>query len=172
MDLRTEILVEHSKTQTHKIAGWIGNDVKRFKQLLHLFLIDEYRVVQRAAWIISMVAEEHPGLVQPHIAELVERMQEPGLPGAVKRNVVRIMQFMELPEAVHGPVLNACFDFLADPQEAIAVRCFSMTVLANLSKTYPEIRQELTAILEDQLEMGASAGFRSRAKKVLAAFNK
>jgi hypothetical protein len=74
---------------------------------------------------------------------------------------------MDIPEPHHGVVMNSCFDFLADPQETIAVRCFSMSVLDNLSKIYPEIRQELVAILEDGLANEATAGFRARAKKIL-----
>ena len=98
---------------------------------------------------------------------MVQRLTEPGVPVAVKRNVVRILQNAEIHEDLHGAVMNTCFELLADPKEAIAVRCFSMTVLDNLSKSYPEIRQELIAIIEDQLEHEPTAGFRARAKKIL-----
>ena len=50
MNLREEILKEHSKTQCNKIVNWIGNSQKRFNELFELFLNDEYRVTQRAAW--------------------------------------------------------------------------------------------------------------------------
>src|SRR5205085_2212201 len=100
------------------------------------FLHDEYRVVQRAAHIISIIADVYPDLVQPHLTTIVKRMQDDGVPVAVKRNVVRILQHMDVPEELHGDVMNTCFDFVADPKESVAVRAFSMTVLANLSKTY------------------------------------
>jgi hypothetical protein len=51
-------------------------------------------------------------------------------------------------------------------KEPIAVKVFSMTVLANLSKSSPDIKKELRIAIEDQLPYG-SAGFVSRAKKVL-----
>jgi len=167
MDLRTQILQEYSKTRLAEIAQQVSGDEKRFKELMQLFLNDEYRVVQRAAWIISMIAEKQPAQVQPYLAAMTERMLVPGLPPAVRRNVVRILQFIDIPESLHGQVMNACFDFLADPNENIAVRCFSMTVLGNLATIYPEIKPELSTILEDQLEHGASAGFRSRAVKTI-----
>jgi len=167
MDLRTQILQEYSKAQLTLLAQHVSGDKKRFKALMHLLLNDEYRVVQRAAWIVSMIAERHPEMVQPYLSAMTKRMLVPGLPPAVRRNVVRILQFIDIPEALHGEVMNACFDFLADPDENIAVRCFSMTVLGNLSKIYPEIKPELVTILEDQLEYGASAGFRSRAAKTM-----
>ncbi|MCY7309163.1 MAG: hypothetical protein LH619_00155 [Chitinophagaceae bacterium] len=41
-----------------------------------------------------------------------------------------------------------------------------MTVLQNLSKLYPEIKQELKTIIEDRWEL-ETAAFHSRAKKIL-----
>jgi hypothetical protein len=167
MDLRAEILKEHSKAQSLKIAKWVGNDPQRFKQLMDIFLHDEYRVVQRAAWIVNTAGEKHPGLLLPHLAAMIKRMSDPGVHIAVKRNVVRVLQFIDIPEELHGQVMDTCFSFLADPKEAVAVRCFSMGVLANLAAQYPDIKQELKAIIEDQLQHETTAGFRSRAKKVL-----
>lgn len=167
LSLREQILREHSKAQTQKIADWIGHDEQRFQELLYLFLHDEYRVVQRAAWILSYVAARHKEIVEPYLPELVKRMTDKGVPVAVKRNVVRILQFVTIPEALHGEVMNVCFDFFEDVNETVAVRCFSMTVLANLAKHYPEIKREIKAVIENALENGASAGFRSRAKRTL-----
>lgn len=167
MDLREEILQEHSRMQTLKIADWIGSDKKRLAQLMDIFLHDEHKVVQRAAWVLRMVYDKHPKNVLPYLEQLINKMNEPGVHVAVKRNVVGILQDVAIPESLQGQVMNTCFDMLADPKETIAVRCHSMTVLDNLSKTYPEIRQELVTIIQDQLEQETTAGFKSRAKKIL-----
>jgi hypothetical protein len=169
MDLRSEILKEHSKAQSLKIAKWIGGDAKRFKQLMDLFLHDEYRVVQRSAWIVSAVGEKHPELLRPHLAAMVKRMTDPEVHVAVKRNVVRVLQFIPIPVKLHGSVMNTCFALLADPKETVAVHCFSMTVLANLAEKYPGIKQELSSIIEEQLQHQPTPGFRARARKLLKA---
>ncbi|NLR69167.1 hypothetical protein HGH92_33020 [Chitinophaga varians] len=167
MKLREEILSAHSKEHSLYIAGWIGGDAKRFSQLMQLFLEDEYRVVQRSAWIISLVAEKHSELMTPHLPEMVARMETAGLPSAVKRNVLRVMQHMPLPPELHGPVMNACFQYLEDPKEMIAIKAFSMTILSNLAQAYPDIKNEIRILLEDLLEHDPSPGIRSRAKKVM-----
>lgn len=165
MDLRTHILADNSKAYMQQLATTVAGDKKYYTELVQLLLRSgEYRVVQRAAWIVGMIADLQPRLVLPYLPQMVNRMLETGLPPAVRRNLVRILQFVPIPESLHGTVMNACFDFLADPKEHIAVRCFSMTVLANLAAQYPELQQELLTIIEDSLEQGASAGFRSRAK--------
>jgi hypothetical protein len=167
MQLRDEILLEHSKEQSLKIAAWIGNNPSRLATLIHLFLHDEYRVVQRAAWIMSMVAQKHAALLKPHLKDMVNRMGDEGIPVAVKRNVVRVLQFMSIPEDLQGPVMDYCFRFLEDTQETVAVRVFSMTILANLAQQYPEIKNEIVLLIEDQLREGAQPAFISRGKKTL-----
>ncbi len=168
MNIREKILEEHSKENAEAIADWIGTNKARLKELIDIFLHDEYRVVQWSAYAVSKVADQHPKLMEPYLDDMVARMKEPDLHVAVKRNVVRILQDVTIPEHLHGDVMNTCFDFLADTNETIAVRVFSMTVLDHLSIIYPEIKQELHAIIHDELENGhASAGFKSRAKKIL-----
>ncbi|HYC28951.1 MAG TPA: hypothetical protein VEB42_09045, partial [Chitinophagaceae bacterium] len=140
MDIREEILKEHSKQNAENIAAWVCRSPQRVQQLMHLFLHEEYRVVQRLAQVVGKISDSHPQLLMPHLSALVQRIKEPGVHVAVKRNVVRILQNVEMPEALHGDIMNICFDLLADVNEPVAVRVFSMTVLHNLSKHYPEIR--------------------------------
>jgi len=166
MNLRNEILKEHSKAQCNKIVQWVGNDQKRFAELFHLFLKDEYRVVQRAAWPVSYCVIAHPKLISKHWSKLIKNLQKPGIHDSVKRNSIRLLQDIEIPEKYEGEIMDICFKYLESPTEALAVKVFSMTVLANLSNKYPDIIPELTLLIEDQLPT-QSAGFKSRAKKVL-----
>lgn len=168
MDLKQQLLKEHSKANAVRITDWIGADAGRFGQLMQLFLHGEYREVQRASQIISFVGDRHPALLAPHMTEMVQHMQQPEQPVAVKRNVVRVLQHLDIPEPLHGDVMNACFDLLTDVKETIAVRAFSMTVLARLATCYPDIKPELRTLIEDGLEQDPSPGFKSRAQKVLA----
>lgn len=166
MNLEAETLREHSKRQTVKIARWVGSDKKRFDQLMALFLKGEYRVTQRSAWIVNTCAENHPELIRPHLGKMIKRMQEPGVHVAVKRNVIRILQFIETPDKLLGAVATVCFDYLASPEEPIAVKVFSMTVLANIAQKEPDLKNELRLVIEQQLSHG-SMGFCSRARKVM-----
>ena len=49
MNLHAAILKEHTKAQTDRIVKYVGNDPKRFAELMQLFLKGEPRVVQRSA---------------------------------------------------------------------------------------------------------------------------
>jgi len=166
MNLRQTILAEHSKANCTKIIKWVGASQQRFDELFDLFLNDEYRVVQRAAWPLSYIVIEHPPLIKKHFARLIKNLQKPKLHDAVKRNTLRLLQGITIPERFHGEIMSLCFDYMNSPAEPVAIKVFSMTVLKNLSVQYPEIKQELKTVIEDRWDH-ESAAFRSRAKKIL-----
>ncbi len=166
MNLETEILRQHSKNQTNRIVAYVGNNPHRFKILIDLLIRGPYRVSQRASWPLSICVEQHPELVMPHLNRIVKNLKQPGLHNAVKRNTIRLLQFIQVPERLHEEVVNICFEYLQDNKEAIAVRVFSMTVLANIAESTPDLKRELLLILEDILPYG-SAGLRSRARKTI-----
>jgi hypothetical protein len=166
MKLREQILKEHSKANCNAIVQWIGNSQQRFNQLFDLFLKDEYRVVQRAAWPLSYAVMAHPEFIKKHFSKLLKNLDKPGIHNSVKRNTVRLMQDIQIPEKFHGQVMNICFDFISSPDEAVAVKAFALTILENLSKKYPEIRSELKTIIEDRWDY-ETAAFRARGKKIL-----
>ena len=166
MNLESEILKEHSKRNTIRLAKWIGGDKKRFKELMELFLKGEYRVTLRSAWILMHCAEMHPPLIIPYLDNMIERMLEPDVHVAVKRNVVRILEDIDVPEKLAGKVATLCFEFLASLGEPIAVKASCMTVLVNIARKEPELKNELRLLIEQQMPWG-SPGFRARGRKIL-----
>lgn len=171
MDLKTTLLAEHSKAQTMKIVNYIGNNQKRFDQLLDLFLTNEYRISQRAAMAVGHACDAHPYFIEPHLEKVIKNLQDNSVHDAIKRNTVRILQDIDIPEDLLGLAADICFDYLNDPKIAVAIRVFSMTVLFNICKKEPELANELKLVIEDHYEHGTT-GFKSRGKKVLKQLNK
>lgn len=170
MDLRNQILKEHTRENCECIIEWVGDNPARFNELFHLFINDEYRVVQRAAWPMSFCVIKHPFLLKKRFAELIANLKKPGIHDAVKRNTVRLLQFIDIPEKYEGAIMDICFSYIEAPNEAVAVKAFSLSVLEKLAKKYPEIIPELKLVIEDQIPH-QSAAFKGRAKKMLKNFN-
>lgn len=166
MNLREEILKEHSKEQCLKIVQWIRNSQERFDELFHLFLTGDYRVTQRAAWPLSYCVETHPELIKKNFSKLINNLRQPNLHNAIKRNTIRLLQYVDIPKKLQGQVMNICFGYVASPKEAVAVKAFSLTVLGNLAKLYPEILPEIKLLIEVQLPT-QTAAFKSKAKHFL-----
>jgi hypothetical protein len=169
MNLREEILKEHSKAQCNKIVNWVGDSRQRFNELFHLFLNDEYRVRQRAAWPVSYCVEAHPAFIKDNFSKLLKNLEKAELHDSVKRNSIRLLQNVAIPKKYQGRVMHFCFEYLESPTEAVAIKAFSLTVLGNLAKQYPEIIPEIKLLIEDQLPH-QTAAFKSRAKAFLKAF--
>lgn len=168
MQLREQILQEHSKSNCTIIVQWVGSSQARFDELIQLFLKDtNHTVVQRAAWPMSFCVINHPALISKHFGKLVKNLQKPGIHDAVKRNTVRLLQEVTIPEKYHGEIMDTCFTYISSPNEAAAVKAFSLTILENLSAIYPDIQQELKTIIEERWDY-ETAAFKSRARKILA----
>jgi hypothetical protein len=168
MDIRAQLLQEHSAPNSDLIAAWIGNDETRFTDLIHLFLTDEYRIVQRAAMAFARCIDDHPQLIAPYWEQLLSSCAVPDAPDAVKRNVIRVIQNIPIPHEYLGMAATICFDLLADHKEKIAIRVFSMTVLYNISLHEPDLKTELCLLIQDQWEY-QSTGFKNRGAKILKA---
>jgi hypothetical protein len=166
MDIQEALLQEHSKSQCRKIVDYIGPDKRKFGELAEIFLGGEYRLTQRAAWPLSYCVEEHPGLIQPYFATFIDMLQKPGVHDAVVRNILRLLQHVELPQEFHGRVMTICFTYIESENIPAAVKAFSLTILHHLSDSYPEIRSELKLIIEERWDHETPA-FKSRAKKIL-----
>lgn len=170
MNIREALLEEHSKKQTERIARYIGSDQKRFAQLIKLFLEGEYRVVQRAAWVMSYCAERHPELVMPYLEKLLDNLDNTKLHDAVKRNTLRIFEVIDIPEKLQGKLVDICFRTLSG-QDPVAMKAYSITILLNICREEPDLKNELRLVIEELMPYG-SAAVKSRGRKALKELEK
>src|SRR4030095_10564642 len=133
---------------------------------MKLFFEGEYRVTQRAAWPMSYCVRNHPELIDPYFKKLIDKLGKPGENDAVIRNIVRLLQDVEIPEKFRGQVMTLCFNFIQSNETAVAIKAFSLTILNNLSKKYPEIIPEIKTIIEERWNYETAAS-KSRAKMFL-----
>ena len=171
MNVREAILEERSKAQSLRIAHFIGNDEQRFADLMHLFLNDEYRVCQRAAWVVGILSEKYPHLIEPYLETMLLNLEKP-VHNAVKRNTVRILNDLNIiPEHLLGLTATICFNFISTPSVAVAIKAFSMRILFKICLVEPDLKNELQLIIEDMLPH-ESAAFVSTGKDVLKKLKK
>lgn len=169
MDLKKQLEKEHSKANAQLIARYVGADPDRFDELMQFFFHDKYRISQRAAHAVSHCADVRPHLIEPYIGVIINNLEKnPEV--AIRRNSVRLLQSQEIPEVHQGMLVQKCFDYLLSSKETVAVKVFSMTILHNLTKTYPELVPELKIVIKDALRQ-ATPGMVSRGNRILAQLN-
>jgi hypothetical protein len=166
MDIRQALMAEHSKRQTMAIVEYIGDDDRRFADLMKIFFAGEYRLTQRAAGTMNYCAERRPELIRPYLPKLLDCLKRDDAHDAVKRNVVRMLQYVEIPPRLAGKIYSHCVDLVDDAYEPVAVRAFALTVAARIAKSEPDLMNELRLIVLKHLPH-ATAAFQKRAREVL-----
>jgi hypothetical protein len=166
MNLQQSLPDRYSGTEFQKIIDWIDGSHEHFAELMEIFFERNSQRNQYAASIMIHCVDKWKYLLTPYLEKLILNLQNENLKDATKRNTVRVLQEVKIPENLHGILADICFNYLQNPSEAIAIKVFSMTIIHNLTKDYPELKEELRFILEEQIPF-QSAGFRSRAGKIL-----
>lgn len=169
MDLRNQILKEHTKANCQIIIDWVGNDISRFNQLFNLFINDEYRVTQRAAWPMSYSVIAHPELMKNNFEKLIKNLEKLGIHDSIKRNTLRLLQQINIPSKYEGAIMHLCFQYVESSKEAVAIKAFSLSILGNFAKKFPKIIPEIKLLIENQFPHQTPA-FKQRAKKLLNEF--
>ena len=169
MDIRAQILSAHSRANADLVLNYVLDDKGRVKPLMKLFLGEEYRVAQRLAMVVGDLGRFRPAWLHPWHEPMIAAANAP-LHDSVKRNVLRY--FSELPlgavgEEQEGELLDVAFRLFESPLEAVAIRVYGMQIVANYAEHFPELKDELRAVIEITIAEGATPGFRSRGQKIL-----
>jgi len=166
------LLHGQSRNTIDEAVKWVGKDPERFEVLVKLISKHPEKAVKsRSAWALSYLAETNEEWLTPYWKDFVNLLVDPGTPHPVKRNLLRFMQEVKIPEKHHAAVINRSIEILNDPNEDIAIRAFAITVVFNLVKVYPEMAMELKLSIELILPY-ASPGLKNRAEKTLMQLGK
>ena len=168
MDLENYIKERHSREYAENVAEYIGNDKKRFKELMNLFFVNDYRLNQRASWAVLITIQKKPQLIKPYLSKMLKKLDEE-VHDAVIRNTIRIFEEVDIPESIEGTLYDKCYQYLTSMDYPVAIKAFSLTVATRIALKYPELQSELLEIIDYQLPH-ASAAFKVRARKTRALF--
>ena len=171
MDIKAALLQEHSKKQCLKIVTYVGNDKKLFGELITLMLTGEYRVAQRAAYSVSYCVQNHPALIKPWFGKMIKKMGDKQAHDAIRRNALRILEDFDIPEKYCGMLFELSNHYLHDINQPIAVRAFSISVMFNIAKKYPDLKIEVQHNAESLLHCGIPA-LESRSRIILKQLHK
>ena len=168
MNLRTELLREHSARQTRRLADYACAHPTALAELLQLFWYGQERERQLAADVLGWVGERRPKWLVVHLPGLLAAAQPtPGQHPAVRRAVARVLQFVPVPEEWQALAIDTCLGMLRAPREPAAIRAYALTAAARLASPYPELVAEVISAIENMLTISSSAALHGRAAREL-----
>lgn len=166
MDIRSELIREHSKTNALKIADYAVQSPANFKQLMKCYTDTDRKVAQRAAWSVCWAADKKPELAIPYVETLVAQIARTDVHPAVVRGGLWVLQSLDVPEALHGVLMDTCFRLVEKQSSPVAIKALALENLLNLSKFYPEIKDEMKLIIEEKWD-NETAAFRAKGRRIL-----
>lgn len=166
MALNEFLLMEMSRRNTDLVADLVVQKTELFEELFSVFLQNEEPISRRAAWVIDIVSEKHPELIDSRIDEIVKMLPEFNHDG-LKRHSLRMLSRSPLPTGNRlGELMTICFDWLLSPREAVAAKVYCMDILYRMSETEPDLKKELADSIEWRMNEG-TPGFKNHGIKVL-----
>ena len=147
------------------IISDMGNHPEHLNLLMNVALNSNKKNSWRAAWMADKVHENYPELLQPFLAGMIEKLSET-LPVGKKRHFLKLISLNDIPESYHGFLVDYCLNALASAKEPPAVRVHAMQVLFTISEKEPELKPELLAVIQHEMEYHATPGILSRGGKL------
>jgi hypothetical protein len=145
---------------------WTEYLIKEQVELIHLVeLLDaEHPVGMRFTWLLGHLLAEAPEQVAPIVSYCFKNRNQWIFPG-IKRTLAKMLALAGVPEKIEGLVVDELFKWILDPQIKVAVKVHSIETLYNMVLKYPDLKEELLIVIDDQWGKN-SVAFRARAKKI------
>lgn len=160
-------MVAHSKANAVRISHNIDLGLYSVTELLDIMQSQEKVLAQRASTALNYHFELHPSLIVQYLEGLL-KANENAVHSSIHRNVMRLLQFIEIPSNYAYEVLDLAYGYLLSPQIPVAVRVFSLQVIYNISKSSEELLNELSESLT--LIENPSNGMKSRMRRIRKKF--
>jgi 8-oxo-dGTP diphosphatase len=139
-----------------------------FRKLLEFSWSEDKKLAFRSSWTLTKVCDKHPELIYPHLPGIIEAIGTLYNESA-ERSFLRILSLTGMDiisNKHHGILAEHCFNALRSGFSAIAIKAYSMEILYKLAVIYPELANELAAVIT-MLQGEGSAGIVARGHLIL-----
>ena len=170
MSLYDIIMVEHSRAQAEMIADIIVQKPVLLDELLKIVFADKEPVSRRAAWPLRFILHREEQLLTTYLPTIIKQLSKVESV-AVQRNLLYVLAYSDIPESSYGELLQYSSEVLINTSSSVASIIYSIDIFFNLSKSEPDLLNELKLMLELLLP-NATAGVRSKSSRTLRKIEK
>lgn len=160
-----------SRAMFDAVIDYVGGDQEKFDALIAFIQCEDDRMNQTSSAPINYIGEKYPYLLSAHHESLTRLMGDFNRHQAVRRNITRMYQSVDIPEEFHGVAIQNGFEILLNMSEPIANKAFAMAVLERITRGVPELREELALVIQSLYEHG-SIGEKNRSKSIMKLLGK
>jgi hypothetical protein len=149
------------------LRKWVSYIVERkiplpdLQDLIHA----EKPVAMRFSWLLGGICELQPSVVYPSVTYFFSKRHEIQIVN-FNRSLAKMFWLAGVPLEIEGEAIDEMVKWLLDPKTIVSTKAYALSALYELTHKYPELKNEIKLVIEDQLDKNTIA-FRKRAEKVL-----
>jgi len=155
-----ETRLEHVLTHFYKegMIRHLAEHPEDFEEALQLAVSNKQPYSWRSAWLLWSCMEMDDARVKGSIKKIIELL--PTLKDGHQRELLKILQMMELCEEEEGLVFNLCLTVWEQIHKAPSVRWHAFMTLLKIAKNYPDLLHEIQFLTQEQYMETLSPGIR------------
>lgn len=164
------IMAEHSRAQADFIADIIIKQPSLIDELVDIVFQNIEPVSRRAAWPLRIISDRKIEMVNPFIPSIIQKLTEIDNI-SIHRSFLAILVNADIPENLHGELLQITSEILLDRGSPVASLIYSADIFYKLTVNEPDLLNELKLMLEE-IEPYGTAGVKSKSRHIIKRINK
>jgi hypothetical protein len=128
-------------------------------------VLEPHPAGMRFIWMIGGLCDKRPEVIYPAVRDFYE-VREKVTFRNYDRSLAKMFHLAGIPQEMEGEITDQLFKWLMDPLITVTTKEYAMLALLKVVRKHPDIKGELRAVLEDQMERNTPA-FRKKVARVL-----
>lgn len=159
--------LEHILISTYKdeMIAYLQNHPEDFEEAAALATSNKKPYGWRAAWLLWSCITENDSRIRPYIKSFIESLENKS--DGHQRELLKILQFMELDEEDEGILFNVCVNLWCKINSQASVRYTALMFMSRMVARYPELRQEVLLLTDDYYLETLSPGIKLAVLRII-----
>ena len=119
----------------------------------------------RAAWIVGHCSKKNEPRLVDYVDDLISSFE--GKKDGHQRELLKLIYKTELNESQEGILFHTCMTIWESVNKSPSVRSFAFRFIAETAKKYPELKEEISFLTQDQYLETLSPGIRKGVEKLI-----
>ena len=158
--IKKQLMAEMSRRNIDLVTQLFVEQPSKIPILIELVLSHDDKSSMRASWVLEKLSEKLNEPASDYIYTLIKELPNIKISGT-RRTLSKVLMLHTIPDEYEGELLDFCITMLETPKEPVAVKANCMTIIFNLLPKYPELKNEIFAIIENQIPNNSKA-FKAR----------
>ena len=116
--------------------------------------------------MVDKIHEEYPELILDYLDQMTLQLETEKQQGKI-RHLLKLISLNEIDKKHHAYLFDYCMEAMTSAKNPPAIRVHAMQILYNLSEYEPDLKPEVLALIEQEIEYHATAGIVSRGSKLV-----